>query len=311
MNTKKYLYAAVGAQVAVAKSAQSMIEKLVSKVNENATSRSSDLKGRIDVWAGEGEQFLGKVTDAKAIDELTSKVDFDQVQTRSTSCATSSRTSWPRGEANFRPESKQAEKVTGGSYRRPAGPGEARSQAGCQEPGKDDRRQEAGRQDRYSQDPAAEEAWPAKKPAAKTTTAKASRQEGFLTSKVPTDSQRGPRLQLMPGPLRVPLGSARDDRLHVGGSLDPRRHHRLRGQTAGRAASPRSPRSSLRAGSAGLRLRRAFTVSTPTIFSRSAYSAPTPLIRIRSARLTQSSSLSGSRSAALASATPRPRLVLA
>jgi len=112
MNTKKYLYAAVGAQVAVAKSAQAKIEDLVAKLNENATSASTDLKKRVDVWAGEGERFLGKVTDTKALDDLTSKVDFDQVQTQVHKLRDQLEDIVGTWRSNFRPESKPAEKVT-------------------------------------------------------------------------------------------------------------------------------------------------------------------------------------------------------
>ncbi|MEX2279512.1 MAG: hypothetical protein WEA76_05430 [Acidimicrobiia bacterium] len=110
MSTKKYLYAAVGAQVAVAKSAQAKLEELMAKVNENATSTSKDMKGRIDVWAGQGEQFLGKVTDTKAIDELTSKVDFDQMQTQVNKLRDQLEDIVSTWRANFRPAG--AEKVT-------------------------------------------------------------------------------------------------------------------------------------------------------------------------------------------------------
>lgn len=110
MSTKKYLYAAVGAQVAVAKSAQAKLEELMAKVNENATSTSKDMKSRIDVWAGEGEQFLGKVTDTKAIDELTSKVDFDQMQTQVNKLRDQLEDIVATWRANFRPSG--AEKVT-------------------------------------------------------------------------------------------------------------------------------------------------------------------------------------------------------
>jgi hypothetical protein len=111
MSTKKYLYAAVGAQVAVAKSAQAKIEDLVARLNENATSASTDLKKRVDVWAGEGEQFLGKVTDTKALDDLTSKVDFDQVQTQVHKLRDQLEDIVGTWRSNFRPESKPAEKV--------------------------------------------------------------------------------------------------------------------------------------------------------------------------------------------------------
>ncbi|MEX0757203.1 MAG: hypothetical protein WD532_08655 [Acidimicrobiia bacterium] len=110
MSTKKYLYAAVGAQLAVVKSAQAKLEELMAKVNENATSTSKDMQSRIDVWAGEGEQFLGKVSDTKAIDELTSKVDFDQMQTQVNKLRDQLEDIVSTWRANFRPAG--AEKVT-------------------------------------------------------------------------------------------------------------------------------------------------------------------------------------------------------
>lgn len=104
MQTKKYLYAAVGVQVAAAKAAQSKLDELMSKVTDNATTASTDLKGRIEGWAGEGEQFLGKVTDTKAIDELTSKVDFDQVQTQVNKLRDQLEDIMSTWRSNFRPE---------------------------------------------------------------------------------------------------------------------------------------------------------------------------------------------------------------
>lgn len=104
MQTKKYLYAAVGVQVAAAKAAQSKLDELMSKVTDNASTASTDLKSRIDTWAGEGEQFLGKVTDTKAIDELTSKVDFDQVQTQVNKLRDQLEDIMSTWRSNFRPE---------------------------------------------------------------------------------------------------------------------------------------------------------------------------------------------------------------
>ena len=112
MNTKKYLYAAVGAQVAAAKSAQTKLEELMSKLNDNADSASSDVKGRIDIWADEGEKFLSQVTDTKAIDEITSKVDFDQMSTQVHKLRDQLEDIVSTWRANFRPESKMAVTVT-------------------------------------------------------------------------------------------------------------------------------------------------------------------------------------------------------
>ena len=153
MNTKKYLYAAVGAQVAVAKSAQTKLEELMSKMNENATSASSDVKGRIDVWAGEGEKFLSQVTDTKAIDEITSKVDFDQMSTQVHRLRDQLEDIVSTWRANFRPESKMAVTVTvSDSEPAPSATAQAETSATAKKP--------------TAKKPAA------KKPAAKKTTAK-------------------------------------------------------------------------------------------------------------------------------------------
>ena len=113
MEAKKYLYAAVGAQVAVAKGAQAKIDELVGKFAEASTTVSTDLRKRVDEWAGEGETFLGKVTDTKAIDDLTSKVDLEQVQTQVNKLRDQLEDIVSTWRSNFRPEAAAptAEKV--------------------------------------------------------------------------------------------------------------------------------------------------------------------------------------------------------
>jgi hypothetical protein len=171
MSAKKYLYAAVGAQVAVAKSAQSMVEKIVSKVSENATSRSSDLKGRIDVWAGEGEQFLGKVTDAKALDDLTSKVDFDQVQTQVNKLRDQLEDIMATWRSNFRPE--QAEKVKVEATAAPQAQAKPAAKPAAKSTARTTATKKPAAKTATAKTAAAKKP-AAKKPAAKTTTAKAS-----------------------------------------------------------------------------------------------------------------------------------------
>ena len=82
MDTKKYIYAAVGAPVAVAKSTQARVEQMRTKLEENAKTFGEDAGKRIDDWAETGESTVGKLTDTKTIDELTTRVDFDQMQTQ-------------------------------------------------------------------------------------------------------------------------------------------------------------------------------------------------------------------------------------
>jgi len=111
MQTKKFLYAAVGAQVSVAKSAQAKLDDLFGRFNESATNASKEFRTRIDGWAGEGEEFLGKVTDSAGIDDLTARVDFDQVQNQVHKLRDQLEDIVSTWRSNFRPESKQAEKI--------------------------------------------------------------------------------------------------------------------------------------------------------------------------------------------------------
>jgi len=80
MQTKKLLYAAVGAPVVVAKSAQARVDEIRLKLGESAGSLTKDLESQLEQWAAEGEVLLGRIGDSKAVDELTERMDLDQVQ---------------------------------------------------------------------------------------------------------------------------------------------------------------------------------------------------------------------------------------
>lgn len=82
MESKKYLYAAVGAPVAVAKTARDRATEVRARMNERRDSTLKEARELIDRWADEGHKVVDQLSDTKAIDELTSKVDFDQVQTQ-------------------------------------------------------------------------------------------------------------------------------------------------------------------------------------------------------------------------------------
>ncbi|MGH8875696.1 MAG: hypothetical protein ACRDVM_10665 [Acidimicrobiia bacterium] len=80
MQTKRVLYAAVGAPVVTVKSVQSRLGELRGRISKEAQTFGKQAQGRLDDWAKEGEQVVTRITDGKVVDELTSKVDFDQVQ---------------------------------------------------------------------------------------------------------------------------------------------------------------------------------------------------------------------------------------
>jgi hypothetical protein len=111
MEAKKYIYAAVGAPVAVAKNTQSRVDEIRAKIEENLKSLSTDAQKRIDTWATEGERAVGRITDAKSIDELTTRVDFDQVQTQVNKLRDQLEDLVATWRSNFRPATEAPAKV--------------------------------------------------------------------------------------------------------------------------------------------------------------------------------------------------------
>lgn len=114
MKSKQYMYAAVGAPVAVAKSAQSRVEEFRVKLTESRESLTKDLHKQLEEWASEGEQFVGKIGDSKAMDEITERVDLDQVQEQVSKLRDQLEDLLDTWRANFRPAGKTekaAEKV--------------------------------------------------------------------------------------------------------------------------------------------------------------------------------------------------------
>jgi hypothetical protein len=110
MKSKQYMYAAVGAPVAVAKVAQSRVEEFRVKLTESRDSLTKDLQKQLEEWASEGEQFVGKIGDSKAIDEITDRVDLDQVQEQVSKLRDQLEDLLDTWRANFRPAGK-TEKV--------------------------------------------------------------------------------------------------------------------------------------------------------------------------------------------------------
>ncbi len=108
METKKYLYAAVGAPVSVAKTTQTRVEEIRGKIEENMKALGTDAQKRIDDWATAGESAVGRITDTKTIDELTTRVDFDQVQTQVNKLRDQLEDLVATWRSNFRPATEAA-----------------------------------------------------------------------------------------------------------------------------------------------------------------------------------------------------------
>jgi hypothetical protein len=80
MQTKNVLYAAVGAPVVAARKVGDKVSDLRAKFSNEATGYGQAAEKAIDKWAVEGEKVVGRITDGKVVDEITSKVDLDQAK---------------------------------------------------------------------------------------------------------------------------------------------------------------------------------------------------------------------------------------
>ncbi|MFO7547715.1 MAG: hypothetical protein R6X29_02415 [Acidimicrobiia bacterium] len=80
MEAKTYLYAAVGAPVVAGRAVQGTFESLRQKLTENRVTLTKETKDLVAEWAVEGEKALDRLGEGKMVDELTAKVDFDQMQ---------------------------------------------------------------------------------------------------------------------------------------------------------------------------------------------------------------------------------------
>lgn len=80
IDSKQVLYTAVGAPITVAKQINSRLESLRSELETRTGDLGSFTQKQLDQWAEEGRQVVTRVSDGKMVDELTSKVDFDQAR---------------------------------------------------------------------------------------------------------------------------------------------------------------------------------------------------------------------------------------
>ena len=104
MTGKNVLYAAVGAPVVAARKVVDAVAELRSTLNKEADSLGKTTNKRVAVWADEGEKIVNRITDAKMVDELTSKVDFDQVSTQVSKLRDQLEDMLSTWRASFRPE---------------------------------------------------------------------------------------------------------------------------------------------------------------------------------------------------------------
>jgi hypothetical protein len=80
MQPKNVMYAAVGAPVVAARKVGEKVSDLRAKLSDEATEYGKTAEKAIDSWAVEGEKVVGRLSEGKVVDELTSKVDLDQAK---------------------------------------------------------------------------------------------------------------------------------------------------------------------------------------------------------------------------------------
>jgi hypothetical protein len=119
METKDVLYAAVGAPVVVARKVGSKVNDLRAKLSEEATEYGKVAEKTIDSWAVEGEKVIGRISDGKVVDELTSKVDLDQAKEQVSKLRDQLEDMLATWRSSFRPE-KIGEKVEVTEVKTPA-----------------------------------------------------------------------------------------------------------------------------------------------------------------------------------------------
>ena len=104
MTGKNVFYAAVGAPVVAARNFADAVTELRSTLNKEADTLGKTANKRVASWADEGEKLVNRITDVKMVDELTSKVDFDQVSNQVSKLREQLEDMLATWRSSFRPE---------------------------------------------------------------------------------------------------------------------------------------------------------------------------------------------------------------
>jgi hypothetical protein len=111
MKTKSVLYAVVGAPVVAVRKVGEKAGDVRVKLSENASGYGQAAEKAIDKWAVEGEKVVGRITDGKVVEEISSKVDLDQAKEQVGKLRDQLEDMLATWRNSFRPE-KSAEKPT-------------------------------------------------------------------------------------------------------------------------------------------------------------------------------------------------------
>lgn len=141
METKKYVYALVGAPVATVKAAKNRVEEIRSRLERRAHDQWEDAQKRLEDWAKEGEQVISRLKETKPLDELAARVDLDQVQGQVTKLRDQLEDLLDTWRSGFRPETveeeaAEIEKKAGRSATTAKATSKTPAQAGAKAPAK-------------------------------------------------------------------------------------------------------------------------------------------------------------------------------
>jgi hypothetical protein len=86
IETKKAFYAAVGAPLVGLKRTGDALKELSDKLTERfgdvSEKLTDDARKEFDLWADEGEKLIGKISEQKVVEDLSARVDLDEIQER-------------------------------------------------------------------------------------------------------------------------------------------------------------------------------------------------------------------------------------
>ena len=86
IDAKKALYAAVGGPMVTVKRAgeqlKELSDKLTDRFGEVSDKLTDDARKEFDLWADEGEKMVNKLSEQKVVEDLSARVDIDEIQER-------------------------------------------------------------------------------------------------------------------------------------------------------------------------------------------------------------------------------------
>lgn len=86
IETKKAFYAAVGAPMVTMKRAgdalKDLSDKLTDRVGDMGDKFTGDARKEFELWAEEGEKLVNKISEQKVVEDLSARVDLDEIQER-------------------------------------------------------------------------------------------------------------------------------------------------------------------------------------------------------------------------------------